>query len=75
MGDFLLGVLHMMFSTLAIHSLYDIRDALTMEETFILTGIFILVLGVGLGFLGEWIFRKENEANDESEKQEEKSKE
>ncbi len=63
-----------MFLVLLIHSLYDIRDMLTMEETFILTGIFILVLGVGLGFLGEWIFRKENENSEESEEREEKSK-
>lgn len=64
----------MMFFTRAINSLYDLREAFTMEETFILTGIFILVLGVGLGFLGEWIFRKENEKSDESDKQEEPEK-
>jgi hypothetical protein len=52
---------------LAINSLYDLRDMLTMEETFILTGIFALALGIGLGFLGEWIFRKENERSDEIE--------
>lgn len=38
---------------------------LTMEQTFIVTGIVILVAGVALGFLVEWIFRKENERNDE----------
>ena len=40
-------------------------ESLTMEQMFILTGISILLIGTGLAFLGEWIFRKENERNDE----------
>ena len=34
---------------------------LTMEQTFIVTGIVILLLGIGLGFLVGWIFDKDNE--------------
>ena len=33
----------------------------TMEEVFIVTGIFILLLGVAIGLLIWWIFEKENE--------------
>lgn len=40
-----------------------IREALTMEETFILTGLAVLIIGTALGFLIEWLFRKENERN------------
>ena len=32
--------------------------SLSMEEVFILTGIAVLVIGVGLGLLCEWLFRK-----------------
>ena len=39
--------------------------SLTMEQVFTLTGIGILLIGTGLGLLSEWIFRKENERNDE----------
>lgn len=40
-------------------------ESLTMEQTFIVTGIFILILGVGLGLLIGWIFEKENERGGE----------
>lgn len=33
---------------------------LTMEETFIVTYIFIIVIGVLLGFLVYWAFEKDN---------------
>jgi hypothetical protein len=36
-----------------------------MEQTFLVTGIFILIVGAALGFLIEWIFRKENERDEE----------
>lgn len=36
----------------------------TMELEFIVTGIVILIIGTGGAFLGEWIFRKENERNE-----------
>lgn len=36
-----------------------------MEKTFILTGLRILMTGIGLGLLVEWIFRKENERTDD----------
>ena len=39
--------------------------SLTMEQVFVITGIGILIAGGGLAFLAEWIFRKENERNDE----------
>ncbi len=39
--------------------------SLTMEQLFIITGIGILLTGAVLGFMVEWIFRKENERNDE----------
>lgn len=39
--------------------------ALSMEEEFIVTGIFILLLGVALGLLIGWIFEKENERDGE----------
>ena len=35
-----------------------------MEKEFIITGIAILLIGTGLGFLFEWIFRKENEGGE-----------
>ena len=34
---------------------------LTMEETFIVTGIAVFIISVLFGFLLEYIFRKENE--------------
>lgn len=40
---------------------------LTMEQTFIATGIFVLIVGAALGFLVEWIFRKENERGTEDD--------
>jgi high-affinity Fe2+/Pb2+ permease len=40
-------------------------ESLTMEEVFVITGIGILLIGAGLAFLGEWIFRKEHERNGE----------
>lgn len=41
--------------------------SLTMEQTFIVTGIGILAISIPLGFLGEWIFRKENERKDKED--------
>lgn len=38
--------------------------SLSMEQQFILTGIFILVFTVPLAVLCEWFFRKENERKD-----------
>ena len=38
---------------------------LTMEETFVVTGIAILVIGTALAFIGEHIFRKDNERDEE----------
>lgn len=35
-----------------------------MELTFIATGLVVLVVGVALGFIAEWIFRKENKIGD-----------
>lgn len=43
-------------------------ESLTMEEVFIVTGIFILLLGVALGLLIGWIFEKENERDGEDGK-------
>ena len=39
--------------------------SLTMEQMFILTGVGVLLTGTGLAFLGEWIFRKDNERRDD----------
>jgi hypothetical protein len=39
--------------------------SLTMEQVFVITGIGILLTGAAIGFLVEWIFRKENGRNDE----------
>lgn len=39
--------------------------SLTMEQVFVITGIGILLLGAGLGFLFEWIFRKENKEDED----------
>ena len=36
-----------------------------MELEFIVTGVAILLVGIGLGFLVEWIFRKENERSED----------
>jgi hypothetical protein len=38
---------------------------MTMEQVFIRTGIWVLLIGIGLGFLVEWIFRKENEEGED----------
>lgn len=38
-----------------------------MELGFIVTGIVILLVGIGLGILIEWIFRKENERSEGDE--------
>lgn len=43
----------------------DWCKSLTMEEMFIVTYLSVLILGAGLGFLFEWIFRKENERDGE----------
>lgn len=40
---------------------------LNMEETFIVTGIIILVLGVVLGLLVSWIFEKDNSREEDIE--------
>lgn len=34
--------------------------SLSMEEIFILTGIGVLLIGTGLGLLGEWLFGRGN---------------
>jgi hypothetical protein len=39
----------------------DWCKSLTMEEMFIVTYLGVLMLGACLGFRFEWIFRKENE--------------
>ena len=36
---------------------------LTMEETFIATGLLIVVIGTAMGFLVYWAFEKDNEIN------------
>ena len=41
---------------------------LTMEETFIVIGALILIAGVALGFIIEYIFRKENERQEAEDK-------
>ncbi len=41
-----------------------------MELEFIVTGICILLVGTGLGFLVEWIFRKEHERNEQRDEKE-----
>ena len=38
----------------------DWCKGLTMEQMFVLTGIGVLVLGIGLGLLIGWIFDKDN---------------
>lgn len=38
--------------------------AMTMEQIFAMIWAAIFVVGVALGFLIEWVFRKENEKND-----------
>lgn len=38
-----------------------------MAQTFIVTGIVILLIAIPLGLLVEWIFRKENERNENDE--------
>ena len=40
-------------------------EALTMEETFIVTGLAVLVIGTALGFLAWWIQSKETDRNKE----------
>ena len=50
---------------IAMTSFINWCKSLTMEQMFILTGVGILLTGTGLAFLGEWIFQKENERNDE----------
>ena len=42
--------------------------SLTMEQMFILTGIGVLLIGTGLAFLGEWLYTKGKERNDEDGK-------
>ena len=37
---------------------------LTMEQTFIVTGSVILAIAIPLGFLVDWLFRKDNEKED-----------
>ena len=44
--------------------LYALRAALTMEETFILTGVMILLIGAGLGFLWVWLVDRDNKEDD-----------
>lgn len=41
--------------------------ALNMEETFIVTGLVVLVLGVALGLVTYWIFKKDNDKSDYEE--------
>ena len=41
---------------------------LTMEETFIATGIFVLVVGVTLGLAIDWISKKHSERNKKDDK-------
>ncbi len=41
---------------------------LTMEETFIVTGIAVLVVGAAVGFLAYWIGEKENGKGEEDGK-------
>ena len=41
---------------------------LTMEATFIVTGISVLLIGIGLGLLVYWISKKVNERNDDYDK-------
>lgn len=40
---------------------------LTMEETFIVTGVIVLVLGVALGLFVSWVFEKENAREENAE--------
>lgn len=54
-----------MFLTNTPFSLYDLRILLSMEETFILTGIAVLLAGTALGLLGAWLVSK---AEDKSKK-------
>lgn len=56
-------------------SLYNLREAFTMEETFIFTGIFVLAVGIGLGFLVGWIFDMDNKDSEESHEKHEKENE
>ena len=37
---------------------------MTMEQTFIVTGIAVLIVGVALGLFVDWIYRKVNDRND-----------
>ena len=41
-----------------------------MELDFIVTWIVILLVGTGGAFLGEWIFRKDNERNEQQDEKE-----
>jgi hypothetical protein len=54
-----------MFTNILSFSLYNLRDMFTMEETFILTGIFVLLLGTGLGLLCAWLSSKNDEQSDD----------
>jgi hypothetical protein len=47
--------------------LYTLRAALTMEETFILTGVFVLLLGGSLGFLWVWLTDRADKKKEEKE--------
>ena len=51
------------FLTQFIFSIYLLGASFTMEETFVVTGALVLIIGTVLGFLIEWVFRKENEKN------------
>ena len=43
----------------------DWCKSLTMEEMFIVTGVEVLLLGIGMALLIGWISEKENEEDDD----------